>query len=1492
MHTLLYMTLTIQCIDWYVQDAVDETQEGETQEENMEFFQVDVFGKTKEGTSIAVHVTDYTPFLYYKPPIGYADDSSYNLLFEYLQKQLKKWEKNDGQFVMVSDATEHLIYNGIEYKKSIWGYNFEQEECYYKFSFKSVFAYKKVMYILKSFQQNTLNIHQMESIYESLKDLPFENQYSEMEFLSKKLGVKTSLIRNIYKMGRSKVPLELSSGKLFDVIDNILRFAHEKDIRMASWLQITDYEHVEQDEKTTTCDIEITTTYDNIEKYESDKIQSDILEMAFDIEAYSPDDKFPDANNETDPVYQIGITFKRYIDKKARRILLHYTGKDFRNQGMCLQVPTVEICTRASENTPDLCKNKMCVLNGHQLEYITPVIENYNTEKELLMRFHELIIKESPDMIYTYNGDKFDWNYLMIRAQMTNCYLNFCKLSKVKDYSCKVEVKKFQSSAYGDNEYLRVDIPGRLNIDLMIWVQRNMPADKYPDYKLDTIAEKEIGQKKHDISFKEIFKAYREADEKLLTRIGDYCLQDTILVQKLVIKLDVITQLFEMANLASVPVQYLLSKGQQIKVYSIITKDAMNKGYVTPLLDSKENNSFTGAIVLEPTPGVFTTPVAVLDFASLYPSIQMAYKICYTTIVLDITLQAKLEELYSLKKDLVIGDSKFDVIDWTDDTIQHYNEDSNTTFHFSSADAAKEATGTSKKIILNEMKKQNGSFKQADKRYIYFYAQNKTCIIPDMQVQLKSSRKAVKKMMAQIEHSDNEEDQLTYRVLNGRQLAIKVTMNSIYGFTSAFMLNLAPLAACVTAKGRQMIEMTRNFMENEFEKIARNQVWTRADVESWYTDKMWEKQSVLGEKGWTRKYPAAIIGQPWSSKSLGVKVVGGDSVCSDTPILCKLQDGSIMYTTISSLGYGSWTLCQDEKEYQQCNVKVWSDKGFTSVKHIMRHKTSKKMYRVCTPTGIVDVTEDHSLLDKNGNELKTIDVKKGQELLHFEPIDSLKNLNNISIEYAWTLGLFFTYGKCGKKCGWEIKIDNVELQKKALEGLQPDISFTIDSDKIVPNDTYHKVNKMTEQYRNWFYNGHGFLKKVPDFILNSTCEIKKSFLKGICKNKCHGKIGTAGLYHLFRDIGSSVIIQNVGAEEYILSCRDLEQQKLNEISNITELSECTQYVYDIETQNHHFHVGPGAMIVHNTDSVFSNFPHSTLEETISLNHKAEVILTDKVFNRKPIEMEYEKTYYPMVIVKKKNYIGVKYEMDPNRWKIDYKGIAIKRRNYCEFVKKTYWNVIYPSLGLEYDPILKKVMKATWDVKLGPGKALKALSYSLSQLVIHNKNTVKDYTDFMISASLKSNYKTDRLPHVQLARRMNERDPMQAPKTGQRFSYVIVRDDSRPNDLFANSEDAEYAKEQGLSLDYLYYLNNQIRKPLTTFLGLSGTLTRVEDIFDNTQQELFQILKDKRQENMIEAKKGFLNGKRPTSVIPLKTPKRVKKKIEHGDIASFFSKKEK
>ena len=95
------------------------------------------------------------------------------------------------------------------------------------------------------------------------------------------------------------------------------------------------------------------------------------------------------------------------------------------------------------------------------------------------------------------------------------------------------------------------------------------------------------------------------------------------------------------------------------------------------------------------------------------------------------------------------------------------------------------------------------------------------------------------------------------------------------------------------------------------------------------------------------------------------------------------------------------------KEYGNTNYKVWTDSGWTTIKSVMRHKVSKKIFRVLTHTGVVDVTEDHSLLNKNKEKVSPKNCIINQELLHNFPfflenkIEIPDNLEELKCTEIW-----------------------------------------------------------------------------------------------------------------------------------------------------------------------------------------------------------------------------------------------------------------------------------------------------------------------------------------------------------------------------------------------------------------------------------------------------------------------------------------------------------
>lgn len=96
----------------------------------------------------------------------------------------------------------------------------------------------------------------------------------------------------------------------------------------------------------------------------------------------------------------------------------------------------------------------------------------------------------------------------------------------------------------------------------------------------------------------------------------------------------------ELARVTGIPFNDVLTRGQQIRVISQLYRSAGDEGYLIPAMRSEgTDEQYEGATVIEPSKGYYDTPIATLDFASLYPSIMMAHNLCYTTLLDKSTIE-------------------------------------------------------------------------------------------------------------------------------------------------------------------------------------------------------------------------------------------------------------------------------------------------------------------------------------------------------------------------------------------------------------------------------------------------------------------------------------------------------------------------------------------------------------------------------------------------------------------------------------------------------------------------------------------------------------------------------------------------------------------------------------------------------------------------------------------------------------------------------------
>ncbi|GJN37713.1 hypothetical protein PR202_gb26694 [Eleusine coracana subsp. coracana] len=351
-----------------------------------------------------------------------------------------------------------------------------------------------------------------------------------------------------------------------------------------------------------------------------------------------------------------------------------------------------------------------------------PFVRNVMTLKSCspIVGVDDFIREVDPDIIIGYNICKFDLPYLIERAEV-------------------LKIAEFP-------------ILGRIRNSRVRAMQRDY---KLSSYSLNSVSAHFLGEQKEDVHHS-IISDLQNGNSETRRRLAVYCLKDAYLPQRLLDKLMYIYNYVEMARVTGVPISFLLSRGQSIKVLSQLLRKAKQKNLVIPNIKGQGSgqDTFEGATVLEARAGFYEKPIATLDFASLYPSIMMAYNLCYCTLVPP--------------------------------------EDA-------------------RKLNLPPE-----SLNRTPSGEIFVKPELQKGILPEILEELLAARKRAKADLKEAK------DPFERAVLDGRQLALKISANSVYGFTGAAVgqLPCLEISSSVTSYGRQMIEHTKKLVEDKFTTLG------------------------------------------------------------------------------------------------------------------------------------------------------------------------------------------------------------------------------------------------------------------------------------------------------------------------------------------------------------------------------------------------------------------------------------------------------------------------------------------------------------------------------------------------------------------------------------------------------------------------------------------------------------------------------------------------
>jgi DNA polymerase elongation subunit (family B) len=286
---------------------------------------------------------------------------------------------------------------------------------------------------------------------------------------------------------------------------------------------------------------------------------------------------------------------------------------------------------------------------------------------------------------------------------------------------------------------------------------------------------------KDDIGPQDIFRMHRGTSKDRAV-IAKYCIQDCDLVLTLMSKLDTLTNSRGMADVCFVPLQFLFLRGQGIKIFSRVAYEASKRNQILLTQEALDGEGigYEGAIVISPKIGMYLdTPIAVLDFNSLYPSSMIGENLSPDTLV-----------------------------------------------------CKKNYSGT--KLMSQEgMTPEQVKALKVETREVSYTEDGQTCkctyikatpdqplstgLIPTaLQIMLKKRKEARKKM------EDPKLDDAQKSVYNGLQLAYKVVANSIYGQLGSRTSPIRKMciAACTTAVGRRSLLFAKSTVESDGAEVV------------------------------------------------------------------------------------------------------------------------------------------------------------------------------------------------------------------------------------------------------------------------------------------------------------------------------------------------------------------------------------------------------------------------------------------------------------------------------------------------------------------------------------------------------------------------------------------------------------------------------------------------------------------------------------------------
>ncbi|KAI1818547.1 DNA polymerase family B [Poronia punctata] len=394
----------------------------------------------------------------------------------------------------------------------------------------------------------------------------------------------------------------------------------------------------------------------------------------------------------------------------------------------------------------------------------TKIIEE-SSELDLMVRMVEIVRTHDPDILTGYEVHGSSWGFLIERARLKYDYALADEFSRTKSQS--FGRSKREADKWGFNTTSAIRVTGRHMIN--IW--RSMRGElNLLQYTMENVAWHVLHRRIPHYPWHTLTAWYRGGKARDLSKLMRYYLTRTKLDIEILEANELISRTSEQARVLGVDFFSVFSRGSQFKVESIMFRITKPENFVLISPDRKQVGTQNALeclpLVMEPQSAFYNSPLLVLDFQSLYPSVMIAYNYCYSTFLGRI-------------------------VNWRGTNKMGFAE-------------------YRRQKRLLELLKHHINI--APNGIMYCKAEIRKSLLAKMLTEILETRVMVKSGMKQ-----DKEDKTLQRLLNNRQLALKLLANVTYGYTSASFSGRMPcseIADSIVQTGRETLERAIAFIHS------------------------------------------------------------------------------------------------------------------------------------------------------------------------------------------------------------------------------------------------------------------------------------------------------------------------------------------------------------------------------------------------------------------------------------------------------------------------------------------------------------------------------------------------------------------------------------------------------------------------------------------------------------------------------------------------------